>query len=299
MRAETRIALRDARVGIVLGSGAGDLAVRLARPRRTSYAALAGFPRVRVPGHAGELVVGELAGVAVAVLAGRAHVYEGHPMAKVVAGVRALARSGIRAVILTNAAGGIRRSLRPGDLMLVTDHINGFGTSPRAVAGAPRFTDMTEVYDRELREIARSAARRLRLRLRQGIYAGVPGPAYETPAEIRMWARLGADAIGMSTVPEAIALRQADVRILAISTITNMGAGIGTEIGAAPLTHGEVLARGRSASSRLGDLLEAIVPEMDALFRAGLPRSRGRSPLRRRNGRQAGGPGPRSAKKPS
>jgi len=295
MRTDGRLGIRGARVGIVLGSGAGELVHRLARRRRTSYAALSGFPPVGVAGHAGELVVGELSGIPVAVLAGRAHVYEGHSMAKVVAGVRALARSGIRAVILTNAAGALRRGLRPGDLMLVTDHINGFGASPLPAAGPTRFTDMTEAYDPELRRIARSASRRLGSPLRYGIYAGVPGPAYETPAEIRMWARLGADAIGMSTVPEVIALRQARVRVLAISTITNMAAGIA----AGPLSHEEVLENGRSAAGRLGDLLAAIVPEIDVLIRGRGPLPPSRAGIPGRNGRGAVLRTRRSAKKPS
>jgi purine-nucleoside phosphorylase len=178
--------------------------------------------------------------------------------------VRALARAGIRAVILTNAAGGIARSLSTGDLMLVTDHVNGFGTSPLVgdadIASGSPFLDMTAAYDPEFRRLARTAARRLGLVLKEGVYVGVPGPSYETPAEIRLWRRLGADAIGMSTVPEVIALRREGARVLAISTITNAAAGLSP----APLAHGDVLEAGRKAAARLGDLLAAVVPAIDA-----------------------------------
>lgn len=256
-----------ARIGIVLGSALGEFADRLERARATPFSRIAGFPAAAVVGHRGELVTGLCGGVPVAVLSGRAHFYEGHSMETVVAPVRALARAGVRAAILTNAAGGIRRTLRAGDLMLIADHINGFGTNPligpNDDALGPRFPDMTEVYDPELRAIARRAARRLRLRLPEGVYVGLHGPSYETPAEIRMWRRLGADAVGMSTVPEAIALRHAGVRVLALSAITNMAAGILP----APLDHADVLSAGRKIGPSLGALLEAVVPQIDAALR--------------------------------
>jgi len=256
----------DARVGIVLGSGAGGFARRLARALRTSFSALRGFPAPSIAGHAGELIVGRAAGVPVAVLSGRVHAYEGHSFERVVHPVRALARAGVRAVVLTNAAGAVRAAWRPGDLMLVADHLNGFGANPLAGPNdpslGPRFPDMTGAYDPALRRLARAAARRLAIPLRQGVYAGVPGPSYETPAEVRMWRTLGADAIGMSTVPEVIVLRHASVRVLAISLITNMAAGIGR----APLDHDRVLEAGERAAGRLGDLLEAVVPLVDRLI---------------------------------
>ena len=255
-------------MGIVLGTGAGALAKRVDGARSTPYAAVRGFVPAGVAGHAGELVTGELSGVPVAVLSGRPHFYEGHSMAGVVAGVRALARAGVRAVILTNAAGGIARSLATGDLMLVTDHINGFGANPligdEEIASGSPFLDMTAAYDPELRRLARHAARRLGLVLKEGVYVGVPGPSYETPAEIRLWRRLGADAIGMSTVPEVIALRREGVRVLAISTITNAAAGLSP----GPLAHVDVLEAGGKAVSRLGDLLAAVVPAIDAVLPA-------------------------------
>jgi purine-nucleoside phosphorylase len=183
----------------------------------------------------------------------------------VVAPVRALARAGVRAVVLTNAAGGIRPTFRRGDLMLVSDHINGFGADPLSGGGEtgafPRFVDLTAAYDPELRRAARKAARSARIRLSEGVYAGVPGPSFETPAEIRMWRRLGADAIGMSTVPEVIALRGLGVRVLAISLITNRAAGLERM----PLRHSDVLAAGEEKSRTLGALLKELIPRIDDL----------------------------------
>lgn len=261
------VKIGGARVGLVLGSGLGDFSHRLAEAKVTPYSRIPGFPVSSVVGHSGELVTGLSGGVPVAILSGRAHYYEGYPMSRVVFAVRELARAGVRAMILTNAAGGIRRSLRPGDLMLLSDHLNGFGTNPligeNDDALGQRFPDMTHAYDREFRRLARAAARRLRIPIREGIYVGLHGPSYETPAEIRMWGRLGADAVGMSTVPEAIALRHAGVRILAISTITNMAAGILPK----PLDHSDVLETGKRVAGRLARLLEAVIPALDAAVR--------------------------------
>ena len=274
-----RVAIGEARVGIVLGSGAGGLASRLERARRRPYGSIPGLVPAGVSGHAGELVTGELSGVPVAVLSGRAHFYEGHSMATIVAGVRALARSGVRAFILTNAAGGIRRAFCRGDLMLVSDHINAFGTNPLIGDGALRragsFVDMTQAYDAELRRLASRAARGLGLRLREGVYVGTAGPCYETPAEIRLWRRLGADAIGMSTVPEVIALRREGARVLAISIITNLAAGLGD----GPLDHEDVLATAEGAAARLGDLIAAVVPAIHGAL-GPVERGRGVRPAR-------------------
>ncbi len=254
-----KLDLAGARIGIVLGSGLERLTGILSEAKAIPYARIRGFPETTVVGHRGELVLGKCSGVRVAVLSGRVHFYEGHPMSRVVAAVRELARAGARAVVLTNAAGAIRKSFRPGDLMLISDHVNGFGTNPLIGENddsiGPRFPDLSEVYDAEFRKLARAAARRLRIRLREGIYVGLPGPGYETPAEIRMWRRLGADAVGMSTVPEAIALRHAGVRVLAVSTVTNMGAGI---LPIAP-AHRDVLERGRQSAGALVRLLTALV----------------------------------------
>ena len=289
------MAIGEARVGIVLGSGTGGLVSRLQRPRRRPYGSIPGMVPAGVSGHAGELVTGELAGVPVAVLSGRAHFYEGHSMARIVAGVRALSRSGVRAFVLTNAAGGIRRSFSRGDLMLVSDHINAFGTNPLiGEGGSPggAFVDMTHAYDAEFQRLARKAARRLNLRLREGVYVGTAGPCYETPAEIRLWRRLGADAIGMSTVPEVIALRRQGARVLAISIITNPAAGMGSR----PLEHGDVVAAAEGAASRLGDLIAALVPAIDGVL---APRERAGAARPARPGARSGPMRPGSSKKPS
>jgi purine-nucleoside phosphorylase len=183
-------------------------------------------------------------------------------MTDVVFPARVLARLGVGAVVLTNAAGGVRRSFKPGDLMVLTDHINAFGTNPligpNEEALGARFPDMSAVYDKALRQLAKATARDLKVPLREGVYLGNSGPSYETPAEIRAYARLGADAVGMSTVPEAIALRHAGVRVVGISTITNMAAGILPQ----PLDHSEVLATTKRVGQRFVDLLTALVPKI-------------------------------------
>ncbi|MGE5276017.1 MAG: purine-nucleoside phosphorylase [Acidobacteriota bacterium] len=252
-------------IGLVLGSGLGGFADGLSERRAIPYGAIPNFPRPSgVVGHAGELVLGRVGKVPVAVLSGRLHFYEGRPMAAVVFPARMLVRLGVRAVILTNAAGGIRKGLRPGDLMLMSDHINFFGTNPligeNEEALGHRFPDMSAVYDPALRRLARQTARRLRIPLKEGVYLGTHGPSYETPAEIRAFARLGADAVGMSTVPEAIALRHAGVRVAGISTITNMAAGILPR----PLVHEEVLEVTRKVGRRFVALLTALVPRIAA-----------------------------------
>ena len=250
-------------VGLVLGSGLGSFAEGLSERTAISYEKIPNFPVPSgVVGHAGELVLGSVGSTPVIVLSGRIHYYEGRPMADVVFPVRVLARLGIRAVVLTNAAGGVRLSFRPGDLMLITDHVNALGTNPLVGANdealGPRFPDMSVVYDAKLRSVIKAEARRLRIPLRQGIYVSLTGPSYETPAEIRMWRKLGVDAVGMSTVPEAIALRHAGVRVAGISTITNMAAGILKK----PLNHVEVLETTRRVGARFVKLLEAAVPKI-------------------------------------
>jgi purine-nucleoside phosphorylase len=256
------------RVGLVLGSGLGAFAERLGGRRTIPFREIPHFPvSTGVVGHAGELVLGSVDGTPVAVMSGRVHFYEGRPMTDVVFPTRVLARLGVGAVVLTNAAGGVRRSFRPGDLMLITDHINAFGTNPLVGANedalGPRFPDMSKVYDPALRRLAKETARRLRIPLREGVYLGNSGPSYETPAEIGACARLGADAVGMSTVPEAIALRHAGVRVMGISTITNMAAGILPK----PLDHAEVLATTRRVGDRFVRLLTALVPKIGAAVR--------------------------------
>lgn len=233
------------RVAVVLGSGLGDLDLGPSTAE-IPYAKIPGFPRARVAGHPGRL---SLVGGA-AILRGRVHFYEGHPMEDVVRPVRVLARLGVARVVLTNAAGAIRRSLRPGDLMAITDHLNLMGANP--LRGGARFVDLTSLYDTSgLRGVKR------------GVYAAMAGPTYETPAEIRMLRRLGADAVGMSTVPEAVAAREAGMRVTAISVITNAAAGTTS----APVSHADVLRTAARARTNVAALLRRILgggmPEPD------------------------------------
>lgn len=251
------------RVGLVLGSGLGSFAENLGNRLAIPYADIPNFPvSTGVVGHAGELVLGDVGETPVAVLSGRVHFYEGRPMVDVVFPARVLARLGVQAVVLTNAAGGVRLTFRPGDLMLMTDHINGFGTNPLIGPNedslGPRFPDMTAVYDPALRRIVKATARALRILMKEGVYIGLHGPSYETPAEIRALRRLGVDAVGMSTVPEAIALRHMGVRVVGISTITNMAAGILKK----PLIHAEVLETAQRIGGRFVKLLTAAVPRI-------------------------------------
>src|SRR5262245_61937538 len=241
-------------VGLVLGSGLGALGDRL--EQSIPYGELPGMPTSTVPGHAGNLRLGALDGVGVACLQGRVHLYEGHDAGAVVFGVRLLAGLGCRAVVLTNAAGGIAQGLAPGDRMLITDHLNLTGHNPLGGPGAgERFIDMGAAYDPRLADLCRAAARETQAPLKEGVYAGVVGPSYETPAEIRMLRAMGADAVGMSTVLEAIALRHVGARVLAISCITNAAAG-GSE---QPLDHAEVQAVGRAASATMSEWITDIV----------------------------------------
>lgn len=205
------------------------------------YGQLPGFTSVGVSGHAGKLVLGKLGKTSVLILKGRTHFYEGHEMERITFPIRVLCELGIRALLLTNAAGGINRKFKAGDFMALEDHINFMGTNPLrgpALPGFPRFVDMTRVYDARLNELLRKAAKQTKLRLHSGIYLATLGPSYETPAEIRAFARLGADAVGMSTVPEAIVARQCGMAVAAISCITNLAAGRSS----GELSHHEVLA---------------------------------------------------------
>ena len=216
-------------VGVILGSGLGGFADALTDPVRVSYADVPHLPCASVAGHAGVFCLGRVEHVPVACLQGRVHLYEGQPVSRVVFGARLLAACGCRAVLLTNAAGGISDRLQPGDLMLITDHINLMGLNPLVGlddGAGPRFVDLSRAYDPELAAAARGAAREVGVQLGEGVYAAMLGPSYETPAEIRMLRTLGADAVGMSTVPEVIALRQRGVRVGAISCITNLAAGL-------------------------------------------------------------------------
>lgn len=222
------------------------------------YRDIPGMPDPTVPGHRGEFVAGILEGVPVVLQRGRLHLYEGHAPDVATLPIRLLAETGIEILILTNAAGGIHRDLRPPCLMLIRDHINLTGRSPLVGPvreGEQRFPDMTDAYDRPLRKLARQVAADTGLTLREGVYVGLLGPSFETPAEIRMLERLGADAVGMSTVLEAIAARARGLRVMGISTITNLAAGIG----AAPLNHEDVLQAGRSIAKDLETLVRGVM----------------------------------------
>jgi purine-nucleoside phosphorylase len=235
-------------LAIVLGSGFHHVLTELRAVKRISYTKIPGFPQPTVTGHAGECFFGFLAQTQVLVLSGRAHFYEGHSMETVTFAVRALAAFGIKDLLLTNAAGGINRSFRAGDFMVLTDHINFMGQNPLrgpAVLGFPRFVDLTDTYDPKLRALLLRAAKISKVKLQQGVYLAVSGPSYETPAEIRAFARLGADAVGMSTAPEVIVARQCGLRVVAISCITNLAAGRAGK----KLSHAEVLETAESVQA--------------------------------------------------
>jgi purine-nucleoside phosphorylase len=228
------------RLAIVLGSGFHHALTELRVGKKISYAKIPGFPKPTVSGHAGELYFGHLGQTPVLVLSGRAHFYEGHPLESVTFAVRALAAFGITDLLLTNAAGGINRKFRAGDFMVLTDHINFMGANPLrgpAISGLNRFVDLTDAYDAGLNRLLFTTGKRCDLKLQRGVYLAVSGPSYETPAEIRAFATLGADAVGMSTVPEAIVARHCGLRVAAVSCITNLAAGISKE----KLSHAEVL----------------------------------------------------------
>jgi purine-nucleoside phosphorylase len=243
------------KVGVVLGSGLGAFGDSLEGLSKVPYSELPHMPQSRVVGHAGNLCFGHARGVPVVCMQGRVHLYEGHPVSSVVHGVRAMAKLGVSSVILTNAAGGVETTWSAGDLMMVVDHLNLTGTSPLIGPNdeslGPRFPDMTHAYDESLRTALKDVAAQAKIPLREGVYAGLLGPTYETPAEVRMLRGLGAQAVGMSTVIEVIALRHMGVRVGALSCITNMAAGITK----ATLNHTEVEETARARRSELLTLL--------------------------------------------
>jgi purine-nucleoside phosphorylase len=258
---ESRITLRP-RIAVVLGSGLGDFADKLDNPSVVPYSDIPGWPRSTAVGHAGKLVVGAIDGFPVAALAGRVHLYEGYTAQQVVFGIRALSGIGVDSLVLTNAAGGINPGYKPGQLVLISDHINLLGqnplTGPNDESLGPRFLDMTEAYSKEYREIARAAGKEIGLDLTEGVYAAVPGPNYETPAEIRYLRTIGADLVGMSTVPETIAANHMGMKVLGISCVTNLAAGVTGE----KLDHEEVLKVGREIAGTMADLLRRVLPRL-------------------------------------
>lgn len=250
-------------VAVVLGSGLGAFAETLRSPSIIPYEEIPAFARSTVEGHSGRLVIGQLPGVnrfnTVAVLQGRFHYYEGYELADVTLPIRTFGALGIKQLILTNAAGGVNPEFKQGSLMLISDHINLMLSSPLRGPhderlGA-RFPDMTEVYSKAYRQLAQACAAEMNLSLHEGVYLALQGPNYETPAEVRMARLLGGDAVGMSTVPEAIVARQMGMKILGISLITNAAAGISEE----PINHAEVMGTGRLVSGRFGELLQRVI----------------------------------------
>jgi purine-nucleoside phosphorylase len=259
IRVETDL---EPRVGVVLGSGLGGLADEVESPVEIPYTDIPGWPVSTAVGHTGVLVLGTISGVPIAVMRGRAHLYEGVGADRVVYGVRVLAKLGIRSLVVTNAAGGIDPDFRPGQLVLISDHVNLQGTS--ALVGVndeslgPRFPDMSDAYDPELRRIAHEAARGLGIELGEGVYAAWLGPQFETPAEIRFMRAVGGDLAGMSTVQEVIAARHMGIRVLGISVVTNMAAGVLPE----KIDHEAVLEVGARAAGSLTALLRELVPTL-------------------------------------
>jgi purine-nucleoside phosphorylase len=249
------------RVAIVLGSGLGGVADAVRDAVRIPYKDIPGFPEPGAPGHKGELLGGTLAGVPVVVQSGRFHLYEGHAPDVAALPTRVFARLGVATLVVTNAAGGIRHTFRPPTLMLIADHINLMHRNPLVgpvVEGDERFPDMSDPYDPALRALAREVARAEGIPLEEGVYAALLGPSFETPAEIRMLQRLGADAVGMSTVPEVIAARARGIRCVGFSSITNVAAGLS----AAKLSHTEVLEAGAQVASQLATLIEGVIRKL-------------------------------------
>jgi purine-nucleoside phosphorylase len=252
------------RIALVLGSGLGGFADSLTDAARIPYAEIPAFPQSTAIGHAGQMVIGKSGGVAVAAMQGRVHLYEGYSAQQVTFPIRVFGRMGIRAVILTNAAGGINLSYSQGALVLIRDHINLQGVNPLVGPNddrfGVRFPDMTHAYAKEYRAIARAEATKQGLTLHEGIYAGLLGPSYETPAEIEYLRRIGADLVGMSTVAEVIAARHMGIQVLAISCVTNMAAGILDQ----PLSHAEVMETGERVQHTFESLLRAVLPRIEA-----------------------------------
>jgi purine-nucleoside phosphorylase len=259
------------RIGIVLGSGLGAVADAVVEPVSVPYEQIPHFPLSTVEGHAGQIVAGFLAGVPVAVLQGRVHLYEGYTPQQVAFPMRVLGALGVRAVVVTNAAGGIAGGYHVGQLVALADHINLMGSNPLTGPDEPRFGyrpgaglrffDMTEAYSKRLRALAVEAAAEEGFELEEGIYVAVSGPNFETPAEIRAFRTMGATLVGMSTVPETIVARHMGIEVLGLSCVTNLAAGLGATL----LSHGEVFAAGKQVERRLARLLTRLVPRMDAL----------------------------------
>jgi purine-nucleoside phosphorylase len=271
---QTRLGSLAPKVGVVLGSGLGAAAEAVADPVIVPYSEIPHFPQSTVEGHSGRIVAGRLGGAPVVLMQGRVHYYEGYSPLQVTFPIRVLGALGLRAVVLTNAAGGIQTGYRAGQLVLLADHINLMGWNPLNGPNEPRFAvcpgaglrffDMTEPYSKALRAIAKQAALEEGFSLEEGVYLATPGPSFETPAEIRAFRALGATLVGMSTVPETIVARHMGMEVLGISCVTNLAAGLGTT----PLSHEEVTETGRQVESRLAALLRRVTPRIAATVEA-------------------------------
>lgn len=250
------------RIALVLGSGLGDFANEFSNAAKIPYEKIPYYPRSTAVGHAGQLVIGQVGDVAVAGMQGRVHLYEGYSVKEVAFPIRVFARMGVQAVVLTNAAGGINRNYSQGCLVVIRDHVNLQGANPLGGPNderfGPRFPDMTQAYDREFHGFVNEEAKKLGLNIHQGVYLAVAGPSYETPAEIYSFRTIGADLVGMSTVPEVIAARHSGIRVLGISCVTNMAAGT-TD---APLDHQEVLLTTQRVKTQFIALLRAVIPRI-------------------------------------
>lgn len=249
-------------VGIVLGSGLGAFAEDLTNATEIPYEAIPGFARSTVQGHAGRLVIGKVGEVTVAAMQGRFHFYEGYSLQDVTFPIRVLKLLGVRTLVLTNAAGTLNMEFTPGSLMLISDHLNLLGDNPLRGENderfGPRFPDLTSVYDRRLQDMVVEAARAMEINVRRGTYAALSGPSYETPAEIHMMRTLGADVVGMSTVPEAIVARHMGMQVLGISCITNLAAGMSDQ----PIDHSEVMAIGARVREQFTELLRRVINQL-------------------------------------
>lgn len=261
---QEKIGKAKPQIGIILGSGLGGLAGKITEPVCIPYAAVPHMKASTAPGHAGQFVVGRLGGKRVICMQGRLHYYEGHQMQEIVFPVRLMKQLGIRALIVTNAAGGVNKAFSVGDMMLIRDHINFMGTNPLIGPNeetlGERFFDMTYAYEKGLRDLAKRHAGEMGMPLQEGVYAAMMGPSFETPAEIQMLRVLGADAVGMSTVPEVIAASHMRLPVLAVSLITNMAAGVLDQ----PLSGEEVIEIGKQKGAQMQALVERVIEEMEA-----------------------------------
>jgi len=252
----------DVSVAIVLGSGLGSFAEDLSDAAKISYADIPGFARVTVEGHAGQLVIGKAAEVTIAAMQGRFHFYEGYTLDEVTFPIRVLKLLGVKTLILTNASGSLNTELTPGSLMVISDHINLMGVNPLIGPNddrfGPRFPDLSATYEPDLQSIVIEEAKAMGLDMRRGVYAALSGPSYETPAEIHMVRTLGADAVGMSTVPEAIIARHMDMQVIGISCITNLAAGVSNR----PVDHTQVIATGERVREQFTELLRRVVTRL-------------------------------------